>query len=683
MQFGNQLETKSGYMELQAGIRYHFLPNPKSSESVLLVVFSMLKAPRKATLIIMSRKDFEKGLLDREITPCKDQHTLPQHLWHLERRDLSKADKRRGRKKRTLYQDLINKRLAKLAPALAREEVILGSKQPERLLNEIAREQHTNETRFRYEFFTYLASGKNQYSLMPAVITNGNYMRKNNPDGRRVGRGSDTLGKNYGAPLTEKAVTIIEKFYLKYRGRGKHLTEIHDQVMVHGFNAQVVMDEKGNRRYIKHKGGLPVPTLDQFRRCVKKIFGLDTIQKDKYGRERHRRQYATQKGKFSSAVSNVMEQTEEDAYYTEDCPIGVVDKSILPPLAVHTVLDIASAMRCGIGFSTLKESSEGYDMAQFAAAFDKKEFCALFDIKIESHEWPCKGLNMKQKRDRGPGIKREPGSDDPSVDSQTGPAIRKMTPSGQGQSKPHVEASHRRKVSHEGADTVLVSTLTQFEMARREIFKVLQQNQTADMQSHMTEEMIDANVRPTPLGIWNFYNERGRNVGQQIAPEVAIRRFLKRIKVSLKPNGVYIGHLRFFSEELAASGLLSRNGKSKRRASTCKAYVMPICVRHLWVDVNGFLIKVEAQLSTRDDKKQLNQTYHEALARHRKLKELDSARKREKPMIQVDYINRFEETTGKPFHSTKHVPRSRVAKDRGANQDIADIKSFSRGVAHA
>lgn len=681
MQIGNQLEAKSGYMGLQAGFRYVFLANPKESDSVLLVVFSLLKHPRTATLITMKRTDFEKGLLIRGITACKDQHFLPQNLWRLEGGfNCAKIDKKRRKSRKTSHLELINKRLTTLAPALDRESEILQSKEPEKLLNKIAREQHANETRFRRDFLLYVAHGHNQYALLPAVINNGRFKKKGKAEGRRSGRGLERLGRKYGTKLAKKTVDLSESAYETNQKRGRHLTTIYELSMVNQFKAKVVTDENGKRRFL-HRNGVAIPTFDQFKRCVKAAFGLNTIQLNKYGKERHRRQYATQKGKYSSAVSNLMEQTEEDAYYTEDRPIGILDKSILPPLAVHRVVDVVSGMRCGIGFSRLKESSEGYDMAQFSVGYGTVDFCGLFGIKINQWEWPCKGLNMKQKRDRGPGIKREPGSQDPTVDSKVGPVIRKMTPTGQGQSKPNVESSHRRTVHHEGADLVFVSTLTQYEMAQREIFDCLKQNHTSDASAHMTEEMIAAGVRPTPIGIWEYLDERGRNVGQEISPDDAVRRFLKKINVTIKPDGVYIGHLRYLTEELKGSGLLSRNGKAKNRKPTCRAYVLPICVRFIWVEVNGFLLKVDAQLPSRDDKNQLNQTYDELIDGHKKLNYLKREQRREKNAIKIDYINRFQETTGKPYHSTKQVPRSKVGKQRDANRDVSDIRAFSRGDA--
>src|SRR5690606_22806309 len=131
----------------------------------------------------------------------------------------------------------------------------------------------------------------------------------------------------------------------------------------------------------------------------------------------------------------------------------------------------------------------------------------------------------------------------------------------------------------------------------------IKENDSADASGRMTPEMIQHQVSITPLGIWNFLDARARNDGELITFEDAVRRFLIKTSVTVSRDGVYLRSQRYSSEALHKSKTLERSSNLGRH--TIPAYIYPMCVRYIWVEVDGKLIEVDAQLNLRDDEQML------------------------------------------------------------------------------
>src|SRR3546814_2369421 len=121
------------------------------------------------------------------------------------------------------------------------------------------------------------------------------------------------------------------------------MTSIYRDAMSRDFGAKVITDECGSKRLVALDAS-PLPSLDQYRYQVRKALGQDEIDRVRWGPTRHRRRNAQYRGKFSSAVSNVYERVEADAYYCEDRPTGY-DGQPTQNLCVARAVDTASGMR--------------------------------------------------------------------------------------------------------------------------------------------------------------------------------------------------------------------------------------------------------------------------------------------------------------------------------------------------
>ena len=616
MQTGTALIAPQGFQSFDSGITYHFLRNDRVTQTALLVIFS--HAPATATLVTAPRNVFENGLLGKHIVEVGSQTGLPPFLETFEGFDFESFDQWRPNAKKSIRR-IVEDRLLAISPLLDREMEILQSPSPEREISQYAHPAGLNTGRVRLWFFTYLCFGRNIWALLPHYFRCGQWDRLTRPDGPKFGRPSIARGPQSGARLDSATIDTMTDAYLSLRSTGKYLTHIYEEAMVTKFHAAIVTTKHNQKRFIS-SDGTRIPTYDQFRYQVRKKLGQAEVQRSLYGNSRFRRSKAEHVGTFASAVSNLLERVEADGYYCADLPKSYVDDVALPPLCIVRGVDTASGLRIGIGASLGKEDSKAYDGMLFCAAISKKIFCAIFCIEIEEHEWPSQGLPAHYITDRGPGIKREPGEDSSHGRiGAVGMTIRELTPSGQGQSKAIVESAQRRTVKLEEPAQYSVSDLSPYRMMQREIMSLLRQNRSADAQSRMTPDMINAGVLPTPLGVWKYLDSRGRNDGQTIPFAEAVRRFLTSVKVRVDRQGVWLKHQKYNSNALRNTGLLSRI--SNTGTQSLKAFVYPLCIRHIWVEVGGLLVEVNAELALRDDDTQLYRTFADLEQEDRKVKQ--------------------------------------------------------------
>lgn len=611
-------------------------------------------------LYSLPRTDFEQGIEKGLLAPVEGLEQGAPFLKAAKGKNLDHYDRKRINAKK-LHKDRVEERLLKIGPLLDRKEEILCASDPEKEINKYATEINSNAQRIRFWFFSYLCFGQDSSMLFPHFFNCGKWDRDKRTDGPKWGRHSTVRGEFAGCRIDDEMQILIKKSYLALRADGKPMTAIYGDAMRKHFNAHAVTTQSGRKGLVSRDGN-PLPTIDQYRYQLKKILGHDEIQRSRWGAAKYRRKIAEHRGKFSSSATNLHERVEADAYYCEDRPRGTTEGLFLEKLSVTRSVDTVSAMRLGIGFSLGKEDSDSYSAAMFCAAISKVKFCRLFGIKIEGPEWPSKGLPSTFITDRGPGIKRET---DHNEYAGEGIIVREITPSGKGQSKAIVESSQRRITKTEEPAKHTLSELSVTQMAAREIRRLLEENNSADASGRMTPEMIATNVFPTPIGIWNFLDERGRNEGHLISFDTAVRRFLVKTEVRVGRDGVWLQSQRYSSASLREAGILQK--VSRIGTTHLSAYMYPICVRYIWVEVDGCIIEVDAQLNLHDDEEMLYRSYADLEHEHASLNRLQIERRDHKIAVAADQKAKFEAETGVPWSSgkTKRGPlkQSRAAKD--------------------
>lgn len=670
MQTGTALIAPEGFHSLESGLTYYFLRSLPSVEVVHLLLFSNNKQGPLVHLCSLPRDHFETALSGKFVIKDPEQ-TLPCFLTPRQGQELSTLDwmnSNRGKKRSD--QERAQKRLLQITPLLERQQEILCAKNPIREINRYAQSEGLNAQRIRLWFLSYLCFGQREWVLAPRYFNCGRWDRQSHLGTAKLGRKSSLRGAHSGKRLNTEEISMILESYKKFRTPGRTMTSIYREAMARTFKAKVITVQKNRKRFIS-PDGYTLPTIDQYRYRVNKVFGKDEVRKLRFGETWHRRRNAQFQGSFTSSVSNVFERVEADAYYCEDRPKGYNGSEVLPPVCVTRIVDTASGIRLGIGFSFNAENSESYQAAQFCSAISKKKFCSLFGIDIEEDQWPSQGISPHLISDRGPGIKREYGA---RAAPLGGAVIREMTPSHQGQSKSLVESAQRRVTQTEGAPRHLLSNLSPYQMAVREIRRLIAENHAADATDRLTPEMIRRGVPANPIGVYHFLNSRARNDGVAIAFDDAVRRFLKKVEVTVHRKGVMLHAQRYNSEELRQTGLLNRTGHSG--VQRLNAFVFPFCIRFIWLEVGHTLIELSAELNLRDDEEQLYRSYVELVEEGQLLKQSQAEQRMHANVATVEQIGEFErETKGRwyPQRATSRLPSSRAQKSQSEVQAIATV----------
>lgn len=647
MQIGTQIVAPNGFDQLAQGQTYHFLKSDgkRMNPRVLLVHFSVTdKFERtKAHLIIMTRSRFEEGLAEEQIVPLSKQSKLPPWLAPWEGIDLSQIDVFRARAK-VPHSLRVEDRLLTIAPHLKDIEAILATENPATEINRraVASRPVQHETRFRLWFLTYLCFGCNVWSLLPPFHRIGKWLRFDHPK-TKFGAPSVAYGAGYGYPSTEEMKRRCIDAYVRYARLGRTMSEIYRIAMIEEFKCKTIVLPSEMEVYV-HPKGEPFPTYWQFKYRVMQEFGLEQVQRTLYGDVRHRARLAATKGHFSQEVANLYEKVEADGYYTER-PKGYIEGSALKPLCVVTGRDVLSGKLLGIGFSFGAERSTAYRMMLFCMAVPKDFFCRLFGIPFQKGEWTNEGIPGHFGVDRGPGARHAL-----IADLEKRFPIREIAPSWAPQSKATVESSHPREVQTQGQPSYIQSNLTPVQLAKKEILRLIKYNHTADMSDRFDPDGEMAFVPPNPMGLWNYYDKRFRNDAQPMSIEEAVRTFLTPVELELRDDAVWLEGRPFKSAEFVETGILEKAARANGSVPRLQGYILDLCVRHVWVEIEGRLFLVEGQLRTRGDQDKLWTSFEE-------LQQWSEARRKVKSAFAIHqhaaaskYMYRFKEATGKSWH---------------------------------
>lgn len=691
MHIGIQMVTPNGYLSLQKDVVYYFTHSDTKNDRILLVRFlnedfPTDKCPEKPILLYMPRSQFEYGLTEKKIIPLEKQRSLPAWLAKLEGVNFNTLDLLRKKASQSLFER-VSQRLTAIQPLLQQIETVLAEKNPERYINRYSREctPPQNENRIKLWLFTYLLHGSEFWSLTPNYANIGQWDRSISETGmlesasdrqmsktgkergiEKRGRPSIRKGKHSGYNVTDEVRAKIIEGYIKYSSTGVIMGTIYARTMTDQFKCIVRTDKFGKSYYVQ-PDGKKIPSEYQFVYHVNKHFGRIEVKRGLYGDKRIQETRFESKGSFTNNVAMINERYEADGYYVQELPCGIIEGSSLQALCVVRGVDAATGVVCGIGFTLGKETANAYKSMLFCMAIGKVKFCSLFNIKITESEWPGIGLPAECVIDRGPAAGKQFLMKAPETFH-----IKTITPSNRPKSKALVEASHPRNRNF-GRELVFIpSEKSPVVLAKREIYQVIKDNRTSNVSDRMTPEMFASYVPCNPIGIWNFLDERCRTVAQPISFSEAVRQFLMPVQFTLKNDGLYFFQFRFDSPQLRATGIFNKvpTGNNLK----IDGYVLELCVRHAWVEVNHQIIEIDAVLGIRDDKDQLFLSLSELAEVDRLRKDAEADHREHRRAAQSDIETRFQADTGLRWDSPVQLGRGKRNRSPIANQEMKEAQ---------
>ncbi|QPN47926.1 transposase [Priestia aryabhattai] len=308
-----------------------------------------------------------------------------------------------------------------------------------------------------------------------------------------------------------------------------------------------------------------------------------------------------------------------------------------------------------------------YRMAIYSMACDKVEYCKQFGLEISAEEWPSAGLSGNMVLDRGPAAGYEVEPEIHWLKSV------ELTPVYSGQSKATVESSHPRDKKILGQPTYFQSRLDFVQMAKREILRVLKDNHTSNAVNRMDEDMILAGIKPTPHDIYTYWSMRGRDSSIGVPFDTAVRQFLDVRPVAIRKDGVYLYGRKYKSIKLKETGifdLVARQG-----VINTAAYVVVMCVRHIWIEVNGKLYELDFVRPARCSQDTIDISLRD-LEQIDKIRRDNAADLREERLAHDQhYSDRFEQNTGMNWDAGERRV-GRPSKGGAAMRDNDDFDRF-------
>jgi hypothetical protein len=690
---GTQLHAPSGYLNLEKGVTYYLLKNTatgfvhlidfvvrpakairkKQGDIFRIVKVTPTPIPQQVTL---SKQDFEEGLIHGSIVRAEKQTLLPPWLNELEGLNLSSIDSERSDAARS-HKERIDRQLEIIYPLVRKADFLIGTDDLDKAINLHARscKPKQNETRTRLAFYVYILFGRNRFALHFPIQKIGCWPRENMESREKQGRPSERHGKGYGNNASAELIAKAVNCYMRECGPGIDLRTIYREFMRRDLGCKEVIDRAGNYKF-SHPHGEITMTLGMFKYHLNKQIGHLNIQKNLYGRVRSRSKIEAHKGSFTQNVCNISERTERDGYAVKDLPRGLIEGHVLPPLYVIRSRDIASGLMLGIGFSFGGERASAYRMEQFCRAISKVKFCSLFGIEIKEEEWPSIGLAPRDVQDRGPGS-TDGGF---SRDREFRPVIRELPPSYAGQSKASIESTNPKNRTTDDAPSYFASDKRVFELVRREIFRVLKDNETIDISDRIPPDLLTYVSRLTPLALFGELDRRGRNDSLQIQFADAVRTFLTRLKAKVTRRGVIYRAQCFCSEALQKSRLFGQiRGPQEPEV---EIYVLDACLRHIWIDVDGNLIELDIQAPQRVGNEVMYLSLEELIEREKflRLRKLDHEEHRDAFTSKTEHD--FSEGTGKRWNGGKTVSGRAKRGSVAAKREAAETRAAVHGMAN-
>jgi hypothetical protein len=690
IRLGTQLEAPEGLGPLCKDITYYFLWSDAPREVVHLVHFVdrafvqqdlPAPTPRETELpypvrVTIRRQLFEDGVRDRAIVQSELQRQLPPWL-EGQPTDVTALDQKRKRKGKSTHSDRVDRIAARLEPLARQYRSILAATYPERELNRFARSStpKQNETRFRAQYFIYLAFGFNRSALAYRTGNLGRWDRMSEAKaGKKFGRIA-RQGRLHGHGSNNQ--TLRENVYEGYRRWGKpgvRFCEIARSIQIHLWGCRESRDPSGRKRLVQPQGD-PVLNNRQIRRLIVEKFGKDHVHKMMYGKTRFRDEQVESLGPYTEAVANCMERVEADAYTTDEVITARATGTELPPLYVVRIRCVATGMILGIGFELGSETGAAYRMALFCMATDKVEFSSYFGLQIRPEEWPVRGISPEVIVDRGPGSARTAQPSLAAVKS----VFDSKTPSYAGQSKATIEASNPKSIRIGDKPGHLKSNLSLNELIKREILRAIRDCDSINISSRITPQMLARVSRPTPLALWNELVAIGRTDVIEVSFHDAVRGFLTPTEFKLAADGVYLHGQRYDSAKLRATGVLK--GHKARRDLALKGYMLNMSTRQGWVETADGLVQVDARLALREGEEQLFVSIHELEELGALRKALRDAHVEHRAAVQAEYERRFSESTGEEWasgHRRSGRPKRKTPAARKAARALKRVVSSPR-----
>lgn len=440
---------------------------------------------------------------------------------------------------------------------------LLEKNNREKKLMEIADEAGLSLTRVKKIFSRYWQRGMNKNALLPDYINSGGKGKEKKLANRKIGKPkrevySDEFidGINVTDEVKQHIQFVIGKYYRKNKNRT--LKEVYT-LMLRDFYSDTYK-ENGEIKYVVWENSR-IPKYNQFYYWFKKF---EDVKKDFSLRESEKEFNL----KYRPLLSNSTIETDGpgtrfqiDATIADIYLVSTLNKnSVIGRPIVYAIIDVFSRLITGIYVGLEGPSWLGAMMALDNMLADKVEFCKKYGIDILEKQWPAKHLPDIIIADRG----EFEGYSPENLINNLNIKIENTSPY-RGDLKGIVERSFRTlsgKIKHKTPGSIdkefrkrgdqdyrLNSTLTLEEFTRIYINIVLIHNSKLIDKYPVQKEMLEDNIVPIPIQLWNWGIESKKGRLKTVNREVLRLNILPRGKASVSRSGIRFKGLFYGSDK--------------------------------------------------------------------------------------------------------------------------------------
>lgn len=443
------------------------------------------------------------------------------------------------------------------------KQQLLEKETRNKVFTRISEETGISMPKVKKLFSRYWQRGMNKNALLPDYINSGAKGKERKLSDKKVGRpkkadyyGEIVEGINITDEVKRHFNIAINKYF---RSSEKISLKETYTLLLRDFYSDVY--KEGNT--IKHRvwDKARIPTYNQFYYWFKKT---EDVQKDIVLRESEKEFNL----KYRQLLSNSKQETDGsgtrfqvDATIADIYLVSSLNRNrIIGRPIVYAIIDVFSRLITGIYVGLEGPSWLGAMMALDNMLADKVEYCKQYGIDITEEQWPCKHLPEIIIADRG----EFEGYSVENLINNLNVRIENTSPY-RGDLKGIVERNFRttnEKIKHKtpGAiqkefrkrgdrDYRLDATLTLEEFTKIYINMVLHHNNKIIDKYPMESEMLEDEIIPTPINLWNWgiKNKKGRL--RTVNREILRLNVLPKGKASVSRAGIRFKGLYYSSDK--------------------------------------------------------------------------------------------------------------------------------------
>lgn len=301
-----------------------------------------------------------------------------------------------------------------------------------------------------------------------------------------------------------------------------------------------------------------IPSDRQFAYWGKKAFDEIVVRRGRKGERKWALDHRALVGTAYQGLSGPCHRFEIDATIADIYLVSRFNRNwIIGRPVVYVVVDVFSRMIVGVHVALEGPSWNSARHALFNAFTEKVTFCASHGISIRPEDWPCHHLPRELVGDRGEMISQGPES---MADALK--IILALLPPFRADWKGTVESTFRivnnltqihwtpgavrtREKERGERDYRLDATFDLQEFTSIVIKAVLHYIHHSRDSNRLTKEMIQQNVEPTPIAIWNWATELGI-IEPNVQPRESIYlHLLPKAKGSVRAGGIYFNGMAY------------------------------------------------------------------------------------------------------------------------------------------